>query len=229
MPRHRASHVARLCLLCTVLSGGVSAEPLTTGAGTQPTADAPDEETQPRRPGDAEPPKFVAPGGVDRSAVGADVPSTSKTVELLLEMQGKNPGLAGGERPKAEMPTTRPSSGAASVARPAFGADAATPFGGAEALRGKPPGADPETVDWSGASPSGLGGGVLSAGGLTPREPSRPGATAERSADEDDGLWLIPRRLIRFVRENRDMVVLGSVGLLLLLWAVTAISARRRK
>jgi hypothetical protein len=41
--------------------------------------------------------------------------------------------------------------------------------------------------------------------------------------------WLIPRRLIRFVRENRDMVVLGSVGLLLLLWVVTAISARRRK
>jgi hypothetical protein len=229
MSRHRASQVALLCLLCNVFSGNARSEPLTTGAGTQPPALASDEEPQPRRPGNAEPLKFVTPGVIDRSAVGSDGPSASKTVELLLEMQGKNPGLEGGERPKAEMPTTRPSAGAAAAAKPAFGADVAPPFGAAETLRGKPPGTEPQAVDWSGAPPSGLGGGGLSAGGSTPRDPYRPGAASERSADEDDVRWLIPRRLIRFVRENRDMVVLGSVGLLLLLWVVTAISARRRK
>jgi hypothetical protein len=42
-------------------------------------------------------------------------------------------------------------------------------------------------------------------------------------------IWLIPRKLIRFVRENRDTVVLGSVGLLLLLWGVSSFTAARRK
>jgi hypothetical protein len=160
--------------------------------------------------------------------VSNEAPSTSKTVELLLEMQGKNPGLEGGARPKAEVPPSRPSAGASGTTKPAFGADAASPFGGAEALRAKPAG-DPEAVDWSEAPGSRFGGGGLATGSGGSREPYRPGSPAARSSDEDDVRWLIPRKLIRFVRENRDMVVLGSVGLLVLLWGVSTFTSSRRK
>jgi hypothetical protein len=150
-------------------------------------------------------------------------------------MQGKNPGLAGGERPKAEIPPSRPTAAGAGAAKPAFGADPASPFGGAEAMRAKPAGGDPEAIDWSEAPASRFGGGGLATGGSlstsggAPREPFSPGAQSSRPSAEDDVIWLIPRKLIRFVRENRDTVVLGSVGLLLLLWGVSSFTAARRK
>lgn len=227
-----STQAALLSLLLIAFSGGLAAEPLTSGSGALPGAIAtPDAEAEPRRAGAADSPKFITPGAVDRSAASADVPSTSKTVELLLEMQGKNPGLEAGERPKLDTTAARPSTAAAVPAKPAFGADPASPFGGPEVLGNKPASGEPQAVDWSEAPPSRFGGGGQSSfgGGASPREPYRPGAAEPRSSDEDDVRWLIPRKLVRFVRENRDMVVLGSIGLLVLLWGISAIASGRRK
>jgi hypothetical protein len=231
MTGNRAARAAWLCSLCFLSSGQVIAEPLTSGSGSLPAAiPSAEPEAQPRRPGADDGPVPAAPGGVDKSGLVNDVPNTSKTVELLLEIQGKNPGLAGGERPKAEMPTPRSPTAAPAAAKPALGEDAAaSPFGGAEALRAKPPGGDPQAVDWSEAPPSRFGGGSLPTGNAAPRDPSRPGTPTAGAADEDDVRWLIPRRLVRFVRENRDMVILGSIGLLLLVWAASAFTSGRRK
>lgn len=224
MMANRAASGLGHCLLCIVFSGSVTAEPLTTGVGEPPAGvSTPDAEAQPRRPGTAETPKSISPGVIDRSVVPTDMPSTSKTVELLLEMQGKNPGLEAGEKPKAEMPTARRSASVASAAKPAFGADATSPFGDAEAIRVKPAAGDPQAVDWSAPPSSGFGGGT------TARDPYRLGPSAERPSSSDDVVRLIPRWLVRFVRENRDMVVLGSVVLLVLLWAAAAIGSARRK
>jgi hypothetical protein len=234
MTANRGTQAFWLCTLCIVLSANVAAEPLTSGSSSLPAATTTAEpEAQMPRAGISEPPKLGAPGVIDRSLVGNEAPSTSKTVELLLEMQGKNPGLEGGERPKAEVKPSRPSA-AATAAQPAFGADPASPFGSPEALRTKPAAGDPEAVDWSEGPDSRLGGGGLAAGGSLagagpPREPYRPGAPSARPSDEDDVWWLIPRELIRFVRENRDTVVLGGIGLLLLLWVVSSFTAGRRK
>jgi hypothetical protein len=231
------AHARWLCLIGAVALGQVAAEPLTSGAGALPAAiSTPEPETQAPRAGVIEPPKIGAPGIIDRALVGNEAPTGSKTVELLLEMQGKNPGLAAGERPKADTSPSRPNTPPAPAANTAFGADPASPFGSAEGLRPKAPASgDPEAIDWSEAPASRFGGGGLATGGsLTagtgaPREPFRPGAQAPRATDEDNVIWLIPRKLIRFVRENRDMVILGSVGLLLLLWGVSSFSAARRK
>ena len=221
---------ALLSLLLMAFSGGLAAEPLTGGSGALPGAIVtPDAEAQPRRAAAADSPKFVAPAAEDRSAVAADVPSTSKTVELLLEMQGKNPGLEAGERPKLDTTAVQPSAASGVPAKAAFGGDAALPFGGPEVLGNKPEGRAPEAVDWSEAPPSRFGGGGQPSfgAGAAPREPNRPEA-AERlpSSDEDLG---IPRKLVRFVKENRDMVVMGSIALLLLLWGISAIASGRGK
>lgn len=215
--------------LCVIVSGHIYAEPLTSGAGSLPPTVTPTEpETQTSKTGILEPPKPGSPGTIDRSVVGNEAPSASKTVELLLEMQGKNPGLAGGERPKAEVSPSRPSAGTAGATKPAFGADGASPFGSVEALPAKPAVGDSEAVDWSEAPGSRFGGGLATGSGAS-REPYRPGSPAARAVDEDDARWLIPRKLIRFVRENRDTVVLGSVALLLMVWGVSAFASGRRK
>lgn len=232
----RFAHASWLCLLGVVALGQVAAAPLTTGSGSLPAAvTSAEPEVQAPRAGVIEPPKVGAPGIIDRALVGNEAPTSSKTVELLLEMQGKNPGLEGGERPKAEIPPSRPNAPPAPAARPAFGADPASPFGGTEVLRPKAAATDPEAVDWSEAPGSRFSGGGLSTGSSlstgagAQREPFRPGTQSTHSADEDDVIWLIPRKLIRFVRENRDMVVFGSVALLLLLWGVSSFTSARRK
>jgi hypothetical protein len=232
MTRTRAATPGWLCLLCSLFCSGAFAEPLTSGPAALPgAAAAADADVEPRRTGTADGPKFNAPAAVDRSAMTGDLPSTSKTVELLLEMQGKNPGLEAGERPKAQIPPARPATATGLPAKPAFGADAASPFGGSEVLRAKPATGDPQAVDWSEAPPSRFGGVGLSTlgGGAGPREPYQPGAAPARSSDEDDMLWLIPRKFMRFVRENRDAVVLSSIGLLLVLWGISAFASSRRK
>ena len=173
------------------------------------------------------------PPGIISGASEVDVPNQSKTIEMLLEMQGKNPGLAGGERPRQEMPT-----GARSPALPAapapskpFGvSDPANPFGAPGLAPGKAPAAPQDTaVDWTAGPSAGLGTGGLSSGGAPQRDfPGRPTQTSGASED-DDARWLIPRRVVRFVRENREAVVIGSVVVLLLLWGVTAMASGRRK
>jgi hypothetical protein len=232
MTAKRAAQPVALSLLYLALLSPVAAEPLTSGAGSPPAAVAtPDAEPGPRRStAISTPPQPVAPGNLDRSVAAGDVPNTSKTVELLLELQGRNPGLAAGERPKAELPTAQPNIGAAGAGKPAFGGEPGLPFGGVDALRSKPNTGDPQAVDWTAPPPSQLGGVLSSAGGgAGSREAYRPAASADSPSGEGDLRWFIPRAVVRFVRENRDMVVLGSVALLVLLWALTAMASKRRK
>jgi hypothetical protein len=220
-----------LLALCAVPA---AAEPLTGGSNALPAVAAPlaaASESESRRAGPADGvPKFVTPGGVDRSTVQGELPSTSKTVELLLEMQGKNPGLEAGERPRPDAPAARAAAAAASAVKQVFGVDEGSPFGAPEVLSAKPgAAASPQSVDWSAAPPSSIGGGSLSGGGVSTRDAYRPAEAGHRSSDEDDVRWLIPREWVRFIRENRDKVILASVGLLLALWALSAIFSGRHK
>jgi len=166
-------------------------------------------------------------------AAGMTVPNQSQTIEMLLEMQGKNPGLEGGERPRQEMPVggrPSPSPQTATPAKP-FGADdPANPFGGSGLVPNKARAAPRDSaVEWIEAPASRFGGGVFSSSGAPQRDNSgRP--MREGSASEDDDVrWLIPRPVVRFVRQNRELVVVGSVIVLLLLWGATAIASGRRK
>jgi hypothetical protein len=173
------------------------------------------------------------PPGIISGASEVDVPNQSKTIEMLLEMQGKNPGLAGGERPRQEVPTgVRPASRPAAPApsKPFGVSDPANPFGAPDLAPGKAPAAPQDTaVDWNAGPSAGLGTGGLSSGGAPQRDfPGRP-TRAGGASEDDDVRWLIPRRVVRFVRENRETVVVGSVVVLLLLWGATAMASGRRK
>jgi hypothetical protein len=181
-------------------------------------------------------PGAKTPGIIDGGAV-TEVPNQSKTIEMLLEMQGKNPGLAGGERPRQEMPTGSRTLAAPAASAPAnpFGVgDPANPFGGSgltpDKARATP---QDSAVDWSAGPSTGLGAGAgtgaFSSSGAPQREFSDRPAQASRSSEDDDVRWLIPRRVVNFVRENRQLVVIGSVVVLLLLWGATAMASGRRK
>ena len=185
-----------------------------------------------------------APGGPgtrlpDRAAL-PDVPSTSKTIDLLLEMQGRNPGLAGGERPRnTEMPTARPRVAQPAVDVQPFGNDAAPRFGRPEVTPPRPAGVPvrPEagTIDWSDGGGRGMGQPGWSSGGA--QAPAMSDSVRNGPRDDrvtGDGMpearWLlIPRSVVRFVRENRDMVIGASVAVLLALWAATTFASGRRK
>ena len=225
-------------LLCAAAVPPAAAEPLATGtAGSPALTGSAGVDASPRPAAQNEPRGADgSPATVERAAVAADMPSASKTMELLLEMQGKNPGLEEGERAKAEMPSGRPpanplAAGIGSVAPGLVGIDPSRPFGGGAVLPSKPAAADPRGVDWSEAPPSRFGGGATAVlgGSTSPREPYRPPTSAGGSSDEASVRGLIPRALIRFVRENRDMVVLGSLVVLAVLWAATMFASGRKK
>lgn len=226
-------NVFKLALVGCMVAGNVVAEPLTGGTASPATANPAQETPQRRSANGSDGAGLDTPGIADRSAMGADMPSTSKTVDLLLEMQGKNPGLAAGERPKAEVPVSRPSANVSQPsAKPAFGADTAASAGVAELPRSTAAAGEPNSVDWTAPAPSAFGGSLSSGGANPPRAVYGPGPGADPvrpKADAEDVFWLIPRHWVRFVRENRDTVVLGSIGMLLLLWAVSALKSGRRK
>lgn len=171
-------------------------------------------------------------GIIDRATI-TGVPNQSKTIEMLLEMQGKNPGLEGGERRRQEMPAGGRASPGPQTARPTqpFGAqDPANPFGGAGLLPNKARVAPQDAaVDWTEVPASRFGGGVFSSSGTPQRDNSGRTTHAGRASEDDDLRWLIPRPVVRFVRQNRELVVVGSVVVLLLLWGATAITSGRRK
>lgn len=175
----------------------------------------------------------------DRSAL-PDVPSTSKTIDLLLEMQGRNPGLAGGEKPRnTEIPTARPRAAQPAGDVQPFGNDAAPRFGATDAGTPRPAGVPvkPESaaIDWSDGAGRGMGQPGWSSGGVqSPAmpDPARSGAREDRGMGDGtpEARWLlIPRSVVRFVRENRDMVIGASVAVLLALWAATTFASGRRK
>jgi hypothetical protein len=167
-----------------------------------------------------------------------NVPNTPKTIEMLLEMQGKNPGLAGGEPPKPA-DTVDAATRARLTPKPSGGILAegaargpSNPFGSADMLPAKSKAAPvDDTVGWTEAPASrfsGLGSVQSTPQSGAPRDYGLAKAT-QASGNEDDRISLIPRPLIRFVRNNRDLVIGGSVAVLMMLWGASAFASRRRK
>jgi hypothetical protein len=225
-PTHGVHSVAALML--ALASGMTAAAPLS-GA---------DAEADPMRESQA-----GASGGgndvrmIDRDAV-RDVPNTPKTIEMLLEMQGRNPGLAAGEPPKPADPvdvatrarlTLKPSGG---ILAEGMARDPSNPFASGDVLPAKPkPAPADDAVGWTEAPASrfsGLGSVLSTPQSGAPRDYGLGKAT-QTGGDEGDRISLIPRPLIRFVRNNRDLVIGGSVAVLMLLWGASAFASRRRK
>jgi hypothetical protein len=175
----------------------------------------------------------------DRAAL-RDVPSPSKTIDLLLEMQGRNPGLTDDERPRnTGMPDARRRDIQPTGHEPSVGKDGAGAFGDPEPASPrfadvpiKPP--SPE-ADRSGGDGRDLAQPGWILGGDQPlaiADPVRGSAREHRGVADGRPVtrWvLIPRPVVSFVRENRDMVIGASVAVLLALWAATTFASGRRK
>jgi len=177
--------------------------------------------------------------GIGDPALPSDVPGDSKTVRMLLELQGAPPPLEGTERaPRGErsgLPgLARPSPAGAAATNP-FGPPQAPPApGAADAVRaGAKDGPQTGAVDWR----SGLNGGRANSGsynspptaetrdpyaGAGRTQPSRPG-------EEIDVRRWMPNTLIRFVRENREWVLVGSLVVLALVWLGASAATQRRR
>lgn len=153
------------------------------------------------------------------------MPGTTKTIEMLLELQQNKPGLEGGEAPKREPgqakaapPVTRP---------PPFGAPPALGAGELPAAARRPP-VETDPIEWT-ATPGNRREALgWSSGPARPRADSAY-AGSPPSGDGDDLVWLVPRSVIRFVRQNRDAVVVASFAVLALVWAGAGYRSRRRK
>lgn len=168
---------------------------------------------------------------LDRSSLHS-VPGTSKTIEMLLEMQDRKPGLEGGEVQTRE-PKTRAEVRALNPLQqrlPGMAADPSNALGGGDFAAPQKPGALPtEAIEWT-AAPGSRAGNTWSSGfgSTNPRADARAeGGMAGIS--EADVIWLLPRSWIRFVRQNRDAVVGGSFAVLALVWAGAAYTSRRGK
>jgi hypothetical protein len=169
-----------------------------------------------------------------------DAPTPSNTVKMLLEMQATpEPGASASASGR---PAPRPGS-----ARPNTATPPANPFGkgdnpfGASPEFARPaasPGTQRGAADWH-APPADGGftrgyGGALGAAGPSggARDPhlfaaQRPGGTA--GGDSAEHRWWMPSNLIRWVRENRQAVLIGAAVALGLAWAHSARSSRRRR
>lgn len=151
----------------------------------------------------------LAAGGID--AAPATVPGTAQTVDLLIQMQ---PRTAGAEFDERTRKAVRPIDAGA---RPVVPAAATMP---PSALFGA--GADPAAargLDAS-AAPGGPAPTVRTAGMPSPRAPA---------VAVDDGKIPLPAELVRFVREHREQVVIGSVLLLALVWGGSIVRSNRRR
>lgn len=153
-------------------------------------------------------PAGLAAGTIDTAP--AAVPGNSRTVDLLIQMQPRTPGAEFNERARA-------------VARPIdAGAKPVLPAGLTE---------HPSGLFGAGANPAAARGVDTS---VTPARPSISGAseTAPRRpapAMVDDGKIALPAALVRWVREHREQVVVGSVVLLALVWGGSIVLSNRRR
>jgi hypothetical protein len=145
----------------------------------------------------------LAAGGIN--AAPATVQGTAQTVDLLIQMQ---PRAAGAEFDERTRKAVRPiDAGARPVLPPSalFGA-----------------GADPAAARGLDASAA-PGGPAPSARMAGMPEPQA------RAAAVDDGKVPLPAALVRFVREHREQVVIGSVLLLALVWGGSIVRSNRRR
>jgi len=151
-----------------------------------------------------------------------DANASPKTIQLLLELQSSNPTLESGERPAAalgELPTrargsaVAPGSDTRLVAAPGFGAE----FDGSRAMKEAPAAA---AIDWRSA-----GGN----GSTTRPTSDRPGHAVESSEGDVDIKAVVPPGVIGFVRDNRELVLLGSLAVLGLVWVGASAASQQRR
>lgn len=155
-------------------------------------------------------------------------PGKKETLDLLIEMQPKTPGLTFNERSRAERAAPSVPVGAAR-AEPAQPGDAtaATPPVTASGLFGS--GAvDPaaagrtETRATSSDSPSSWQGSAPAATG------SPGGGRAGSTSGDSPPVFAFTRAFVSYVRENREWFISGAVAALVLMWFASGGSGRRR-
>ncbi len=156
-----------------------------------------------------------------------DLSSGSRTVDMLIELQGKQAGL--GFSP-AERSATRPE-GAAPRSDPVgrlpepagLAVQRAGLFGNASLPGATPsvtsPGA-PRGVEWR-AGPAETGAATA-----TPLAGPR---TREASQADDDGRISLPRAVVTWIRENRGLVIGASLVVLVAVGAASRGMAQRRR
>lgn len=151
----------------------------------------------------------LAAGGID--AVPATVPGTPQSVDLLIQMQPRNAGAEYDERTRK---VVRPIDAGARPVLP-------------EALANSPSG-----LFGAGADPAAARGVQTPAAAVQPVVAAGPAAaTGPRppAGVVDDGKIPLPAELVRFVRQHREQVVIGSVVLLALVWGGSIVRSNRRR
>jgi hypothetical protein len=143
---------------------------------------------------------------------GAD----TRTVELLLDAKGLDAAPAAGSDPAKPRLSPEAARIAAKVLTPAL------PGGGE--LSNSPRRAQPGDPDWVPAKPLPIANPF---GRDEFRERPRAGERdfAEADAPEDD-VRLLPKALVRFVKQNRELVIVGSVVALILGFVFAAFQRR---
>ncbi|ODV05936.1 MAG: hypothetical protein ABT20_13235 [Rubrivivax sp. SCN 70-15] len=172
----------------------------------------------------SDPTNKVTTPSIDR--LGApEIQSGSKTIQMLLELQPAKPQLVT-QAKDAAVDDRRVPPPKLRALLPA-GANAPSPSG-AEFQNVKPqaPAVAPQ-IEWArdqslGISANGGGAGYAREGYAAAR--TRPGA----QDDLDLKAWL-PLRLLQLVRENRKMVLAGSLVALALVWAGASVASRPRR
>jgi hypothetical protein len=169
---------------------------------------------------------------LDKSGAGDAQFGRSRTLDLLIELQDKSPANEPGDRTRPTERTMRKAGTPAPVEGPRKPLQA-SPSNPPSALHQADTPASFDSNPGSGASlewrPAGLrsggqGSAASSEGGYAP-----PRVGAGNAGDSEDHLPL-PRGLVRWIRENRSLVVGIAVGLLAVLWSGSiVVSGRGRR
>lgn len=181
----------------------------------------------------------VAPGEAESgdepaaaSAIGraTEVPrmgdgaGSSRSVDILIELQKKSAGLDFSERAResgnASRVATPPAGSASSGAEHPQSAtrNAAGLFGSGAVPMAAPRETSTRESEWRPTT------GMPSAAGE-----ARSGAATEPVGGSGGGRWLLPREIVQWVRDNRAMVIGGAVVLLVLLWGTSVVFSQRRR
>jgi hypothetical protein len=135
----------------------------------------------------------------------------SQSMDLLMQMQ---PRSAGAEYDERSRKAAQPLDAGARVERPAL-----------------PPLPSPAGLLGAGMDPAAASGGVEAAA-VRPLAGDRAAAGAPRHSPPDagdDGKIRLPVGFVRFLREHREQVVVGSVLVLALVWGGSIVRANRRR
>ncbi|MBL8316589.1 MAG: hypothetical protein JNK55_22895 [Rubrivivax sp.] len=211
MFRVKRSPTKALCLLLLVVFGPV---------GAAPTDEAPAD-------GQAGVAREPANAGPLERVTTPQVNSGSRTVDLLIELQGKQAelGIKATERaaPRTDVPSTK----AEALAR--LAATPAPSFNNTGLFDGPAPVASP------GATPAGSRAPDWHAGGVTQNSPATPTPSPGRKAlasegqSYDEGRSGPLRAAVAWLRENRDWVVGVSVLLLVTVGLASKRKAQRKR